>query len=389
MKYMRIGYICPNYYPDMAGGIEWYSLHITRELSNLGHEVHVFTQATKKADKPEDVIEGVRIHRLPSYGFFYRAKYWPGISKKMCKYKLDAVMSLDYAQTQTWQALRYCRKNNIPFSVLLYDIQSQKKPRAFYKQIPLDLFDRLFARRIFNKCTNIFIRTQAVIPWLKKQDIDLNKVHETPCGLTKDELTPGSPTDFYRRFGIRSQIILFLGRIRKQKGIFMLLDAFKNIQREIPDAKLVYIGPDDKDYDKLEFTTQLKEIIIKDNIKNVFILEPLYGQDKNDALAACDILVLPSSYEAFGQVFLQAMAQRKPSVGTNAGGVPFVIDNGVNGLLIEPWDQIALENALEKLLKNKNLRDNFGASGHIKAQNYFYPNLAKELEKVLFRQINY
>ena len=51
---MRIGYICPNYYPDMAGGIEWYSLYITRELAKLGHEVHVFTQATDKSEKIEE-----------------------------------------------------------------------------------------------------------------------------------------------------------------------------------------------------------------------------------------------------------------------------------------------------------------------------------------------
>lgn len=385
---MRIGYICPNYYPDMPGGIEWYSLHITQELAKLGHEVHVFTQTTNKANKTCEEIKGVTVHRIKSYGFFYRVKFWPRLTKILNKYKLDIIMSLDYAQTQSWQALRYCRQNNIPYSILLYDIQSQKKPRALIKQIPLDIFDKLFAKYLFKHATNIFIRTKAVLPWLKTQGVDFTKIHETPCGLTEEELQLGSPEDFYDNFKIKDNIILFLGRIRKQKGIFILLDAFKNIQTKFPNAKLIYIGPDDKDYDKLEFTSQLKEIINKEKIVNVHILGPLYGKDKNDALAACDMLVLPSSYEAFGQVFLQAMAQGKPSIGTDAGGVPFVIDHDHNGYLIKPWDQNNLEYYLDKLLQNKNLRNKLGENGRLKAQNYYYPNLAKKLEGVLIKQIN-
>lgn len=349
----------------------------------MGHEVHIFTQATKKASRREEKYQNVIIHRLSSYGFFYRVKYWPQITNELSKYNLDTVMSLDYAQTQTWQGLKYCRINNIPFSILLYDIQSQKKPRSWFKQIPLDIFDRFFARMILNKATNIFVRTRAVVPWLKKQGINLRKVHETPCGLTEEELTPGSPDDFYQKFGFKDNIILFLGRIRKQKGIFMLLDAFKNIQHIIPDAKLVYVGPDDQEYDKLEFTSQLKENIKRDSIQNVHILGPLYGKDKNDALAACDLLTLPSSYEAFGQVFLQAMAQGKPVIGTTPGGVPFVVDDQENGYLIEPWDQKALEKYLLKLLQNKKLREKFGENGRRKAQKYFYPHLAQRLEGYL------
>lgn len=380
---MRIGYICPNYYPDMAGGIEWYSLHITKELARRGHQVHVYTQLTKKSDKAQEIRDKVKIHRIKSYGFFYRVKFWPGLRSSLAKEKFDAVMSLDYAQSQTWKAARYCRQKNIPLAVLLYDIQSQKKPRAFIKQIFLDIFDKYFAVKILKKADKIFIRTRAVMPWLKKLSIPENKVWETPCGLTDEELEPGKAENFADKFSIKNNIILFLGRIRKQKGIFLLLDAFRNIKKKIPDAKLLYIGPDDKEYDGLEFSAQLKEKIKEYGLKDVHILSPIYGQLKNDALSACDVLALPSSYEAFGQVLLQAMAQGKPVIGTDAGGAPFVVDHKKNGFIIKPWDQEKLEHYLSLLLRNKKLSQAMGMRGREKAKQYRYSELVKKLEKLL------
>jgi glycosyltransferase involved in cell wall biosynthesis len=382
---MNIGYITPNFYPDMVGGIEWYSLNITRELARLGHEVHVFTQLTEKARGAEETKDNINIHRIKSYGFFYRVKFWPSLIKSLKKYKLDVIISLDYAQTQTWTAGRYCSKKNIPFTVLLYDIQSQKKPRVLYKQIFLDIFDKLFAKRILQRTDKILIRTKAVLPWLTRQGISKEKIFETPCGLTEEELQPGNRENFEAKYGFKGKVVMYMGRIRKQKGIFLLLRAFKNIEKQAPGAKLVYIGPDEKEYDGLEFSSQLKNKIAEYNFEDVHVLDPIYSRQKNDALSACDVLVLPSSYEAFGQVFLQAMAQGKPVIGTNAGGAPYVIDHEKDGFIIEPWNQKELEHYIVKLLKNKSLQKKMGAAGKEKVKLYRYSELATKLEKILRR----
>lgn len=380
---MNIGFITPHFYPDITGGIEWYSFYITSELARRGNKIYIFTQLSKKANQKEETINNLKILRLSSFGFFYRLKLWKGLSSALKKYHLDIIISLDYAQTQTWQAVFYARRHHLPICILLYDIQSQKKPRHPFKQFFLDLFDNFFAGFILRRANAIFIRTPAVKNWLIKHKIDLNKVKITPSGITDLECQKGNAKNFEKKFKIKKNIILFLGRIRKQKGIFLLQEAFQKIKKEVPDAKLVYIGPDEKEYDGLYFTPLLQKKIAQMRLTDVYLLGPLYGKIKNDAIAASSVLALPSSYEAFGQVFLQAFAQGKPVIGTWAGGVPFVVTHKKDGFLIKPWDKEKLAFYLIKLLKNKKLAYQMGQAGKEKVKNYQYKKLAEDLEKII------
>lgn len=380
---MKIGFIAPNFYPDMAGGIEWYSLNICKELVKLGAEVHVFTKFGVKSSRAYEEYCGIKIHRIKSYGFFYRVKIWPKLNQELKKANLDIIISLDYAMPQTWQALYFGKKNKIPVAILVYCIQSQRKPRHFAKQFFLEIFDRFVAKFLFKKTDKIFIRNKTILNWLKSHKISINKVSLAPSGIANIEICPGNKKEFLKKFSqlsSNSLIILYLGRIRKQKGIFFLLDAFYEIKKQFSNAVLLYVGPDEKEYDGLRFIPQLKEAIkIKKLKNNVFIFKPLYNQDKNNVIAACDILVLPSSYESFGQVFLQAFAQKKPVIGTNAGGVPYVVDHEKNGFLIDPWDKEKLVYYLSRLLKDKNLREKMGKMGYKKVKQYRYSDLAKNL----------
>jgi glycosyltransferase involved in cell wall biosynthesis len=362
----------------MIGGIEWYAFNITRKLATMGHDIHVFTQKTSKAKIDEEIIEKVKVHRIDSIGFFYRLKYWPTLKENLKKYDLDIIISFDYAQPQTWQAVDFGKENKIPSFILFYDIQSNKKPRQFIKQFFLDIFDNNFAGKILKKADLILTRTKDPHDWIESKGISPDKVKLAPPGITDEELMPGDPKNFEEKYKVKDDIILFLGRIRKQKGIFLLLDAFANIKKDIPTAKLVYIGTDDKESDGLKFTPKLKQAIKDKNIADVHILGPIFGKPKNDAIAACSILTLPSSLEAFGQVFVQAMAQGKPVVGTNTGGVPYVVDHKKEGFLMKPWDNKMLELYLLNLLKNEKLRKAMGSYGKKKAPQYSYSKLASK-----------
>lgn len=385
---MKIGFVVPNYYPDITGGIEWYAYHITHELSKLGHDIHVFTQLSKKANKRYEKINNINIHRLKSYGYFYRLKFLFNLNKELGKHKLNALIPFDYALPFSWQTLFFGKHNNIPVLTLLYDVQSQKKPRHFAKQFFLDIFDKYFAKYILKYSDRILLRTPAPKKWLGNLGVDLNKTRITPSGITSQELLPGNKENFKNKYKIKDNIILYLGRIRKQKGIFLLLDAFREVKKNIPNAKLVYVGTDDKEYDGLKFTPQLKKEIKEKNIKDVYILGPIFGSLKNDALAACSLLALPSSYEAFGQVYIQAMAQSKPVIGTNTGGVPYVIDHKKNGFLMKPWNKEKLVFYITKTLNEKQFAKDMGENGLEKASQYEYSKLAKSLENILKEVLN-
>jgi glycogen synthase len=84
---------------------------------------------------------------------------------------------------------------------------------------------------------------------------------------------------------------------------------------------------------------------------------------KNYLLSACDVLVAPSLYESFGIMYVEAMRAGKPVIGTKAGGIPEVVDDGVTGLLALPGDVGTLAAAMTRLGSDAELRQTFGRHG--------------------------
>ena len=81
-------------------------------------------------------------------------------------------------------------------------------------------------------------------------------------------------------------------------------------------------------------------------------------------LHGCEVFVLPSRSEPFGIVLVEAMACKKPIVATTAGGIPEIIENQKNGILVEPDNEKALAEALITVLKDENLRINIAVKGY-------------------------
>jgi len=376
---MKVAFVSPYFYPDMAGGMEWYSLHITQELVKQGVDVGVFTQKTSKKQKYFEIANAVKINRFDSLGFSHRLNIWFNFHKKLKEFNPDIITSLDYSRSYSWSALRFGLKNNIPTFIMVTDIISKKKPRSFFKQILLEIFDKFFAKIIFQNASKLLLRTKWTSKWIIEQGISKQKIAITPSGLTKEELSAGKAIDFEKKFGISKNIILFLGTIRKQKGAMLLLEAFEEVKKEVKEAKLVFVGPSKVKHEKKSFVPELIAMVKKNNIKNVYFLGPLFGQDKINALAACDVMAMPSSFENFGQTYSQAMAQSKPVIGTTGGGIPEIIHHNKNGFLIKPWNKADLIKKLVLLLRDKKLAKKLGKNGKETAEKYSYKILAKEL----------
>ena len=111
-----------------------------------------------------------------------------------------------------------------------------------------------------------------------------------------------------------------------------------------------------------------------------------------DALAACDVLVLPSVGEAFGIVYLEAWAYAKPVIGANIEAVASVIDHGVNGFLVDPRRPAELAARLRELVAQPGLAQSLGAAGRAKlARRFTMARIADVVEgtygRVLRRKI--
>ena len=168
--------------------------------------------------------------------------------------------------------------------------------------------------------------------------------------------------------------ILFVGRLEKRKGLNYLLRAYKRVKQEISDSRLIIVGPGTRLRHKCE-----KQIMLE-GIKDVVFVGHASYDELPRFYKSADIFCAPAtSWESFGIVLLEAMAVGKPVIASNIEGYASVVTHGVDGLLVPPKDEEMLAQALVSLLRDKSLREQMGAKGRLKAQNYSWEHVARRV----------
>ena len=167
--------------------------------------------------------------------------------------------------------------------------------------------------------------------------------------------------------------ILFLGRICVDKGVRELIDATKKLHEENENVRL-YIGGIYED-------GKLREEIEK-NSGFIEYLGWVSGEKKNRYLDECGIVALPSYYEGMPVLVIEGMLHGCCVVASNVGGIPDIIENEVDGLIIPAGDSDALRKAFERVMKDKDLADRLSCNGVKKAVEKY------SMEKLLNRLLD-
>jgi len=145
-------------------------------------------------------------------------------------------------------------------------------------------------------------------------------------------------------------VFLFVGRLVKDKGINELVESFQLLQNDHQNCTLLLVGPFEDHLDPLDERT--RENILNHNK----IITTGYQPDVRKYFALSDLLVFPSYREGFPNVVLQGGAMELPSIVTNINGCNEIIENEVNGIIIEKKNVTELYEAMKKLYENKDLR---------------------------------
>jgi glycosyltransferase involved in cell wall biosynthesis len=212
--------------------------------------------------------------------------------------------------------------------------------------------DSWIDRRLYQQADRILAHSQAESKVLQQMGIALMNIEVITHGV--DRQVGGSEERFRRHHGIAADapLVLFLGRKTRQKGVYRLLRAFHEVQRSIPDALLVLAGPTAEELDlDLEKTPC------------VLNLHQLSEAAKQDALAACTLLCVPSEGESFGLVYYEAWHYRKPVVALDLPCLRESIAAHSAGLLVQVEQPHALSEALLTLLNNPQLAAQMGQRG--------------------------
>lgn len=158
-------------------------------------------------------------------------------------------------------------------------------------------------------------------------------------------------------------LILFVGRLNRDKGLLDLARAFAELSRERDDIWLAVVGPDEAGIGN-EFEQSCGKAVSRVRRFN-------YTATPEHAMAAADVLVLPSYREGFGNVVIEAAACGVPAVASRIYGLTDAVDDNVTGLLYPPGDVVALRDCLQRLCVDSELRLKMGMAARARVKEYF------------------
>jgi glycosyltransferase involved in cell wall biosynthesis len=158
-------------------------------------------------------------------------------------------------------------------------------------------------------------------------------------------------------------VLLFVGRLNRDKGVDDLLRAFAEISGDQPDIRLLLVGPDEQAYDL--HIANLHEALRRRIHRVGFTAQPEHF------MAISDAICLPSYREGFGSVLIEAAAGGLPAVASRIYGISDAVVDGVTGILHEPGNVPEIVSAMVKLAENKPLRLKMGAAARVRAIECF------------------
>jgi glycogen(starch) synthase len=209
----------------------------------------------------------------------------------------------------------------------------------------------------------IIVQTQIEAHAIEQMGIARSRIVEVGVGIDPVSIEGGQADRFRGRYNVHGPIVVFIGRVMHDKGAMSLVRAMQQVWAAGTEVEVVIAGVPMPDFKRfLEHQPPQPHL---------HVLGPIDAADKRDLLAAADVLAMPSRAESFGIVYLEAWAYAKPVIGARAGGVPDVIEDGVDGWLIKFDDVANLAQRITQLILNPAEAKAMGMRGQLKLQQRY------------------
>ena len=215
------------------------------------------------------------------------------------------------------------------------------------------------------------------------------KICTVPPGVDLELFVPRDPQACRAALGLapNERVVLFVGRVDPIKGIDRLLEAVARVERRGVGVTVLFVGGDLDEYGQP--TVPLAQVVRESEQLGIADRFRFVGSQPQDRLplyyGAADVVAVPSRYESFGLVAVEAMACGVPVVASRAGGLTFTVEDGATGFLVPPDDPAELASALLQLLCNRRLRDQFAINARESAQRFAWPAVASAILHVYQR----
>ncbi|MGC8875161.1 MAG: glycosyltransferase family 4 protein [Chloroflexia bacterium] len=396
---MRVLHVIQGYYP-WVGGSQRFFQEISERLVTAGHSVtvvttdageleHFWSRGRRTVQPAEETIRGVQVLRFPVRrrlnGTFLFSVYrrlmaelsdlpWdttpllrrigrltprvPGLEEYLSHTDTafdlvnGANITLDFMLTP---ALSFARARRIPFVVTPFThlgAPGQRRVQRYYTM--------RHQREILLQADAVITQTALESELLARLGVAQEKLYCIGAGIEPASVQGGDGRRFRDRYGLEGPIVFYIGTLARDKGTVQLVEAMRRLWASGREAHLVLAGL------PLSSLRGWLERVAAAERGRLLWLGFIDEDEKRDLLAAGDIFCMPSCTDSFGIVYLEAWANGVPVIGARAGGVPAVIADGVDGLLVDFGDVAGLTHAIERLLDEPALRREMGLRGREK-----------------------
>ncbi|HEV2428429.1 MAG TPA: glycosyltransferase family 4 protein [Thermoplasmata archaeon] len=390
---MRIAELSTRY-PPGPGGVERHVQEIGRRFAQRGHSVGVFTSDLLREFPWErlpvnvprtETVDGVEIHRLPVRSLSGELHYpfLRGLGKAVRSWGPDLIHVHTYGTHQASVARRVGRATGIPLVLTAHYHPIWSIEGGWLRHRIRGFYDRRLAGRVLGAYRSIVVQSAEEERLLRVNGTPMPPVVRIPPGYTPLPPPPPGERPFASALGLGRPFALFVGRLASNKGLPTLLDSFRDLARDDPTASLVLVGADGGMRASLEARARSFGIAPRVHFTGFLADEALLSA----AFQEARIFLLPSAYEAFGLVLLEALAHGTPVIASRVGGIPEFVEDGKCGRLVEPSDAAALSRALRELWNDADSRQRFGEFGRTQvAPRFTWDRVADELLE-LFRSV--
>jgi glycosyltransferase involved in cell wall biosynthesis len=353
------------------GGVAAIVYNLGHEMERLGHHVtYIFL---------DDLIEpGSVSQRFSEVVFSYRlSRYIAQHKQEFSIVNLHAPAGLLYGIRRRWSGAA----SYPPYVMTLHGLEERrvhvmsreaKKGRAWNFSPRNCLWHRIYHQPRFQwsirTADGAHAYSRDVWSMLQlKYDMDSDRVAYIPNGVEPRFFTPREYRD---SDALR---LLYAGTWLDQRGIFYIRDALRNLAGRIPGLTMTFAG--------CGVPPEEIQRFFGNELANQVVVRPVVGSGQMQELyAAHDVFLFPSLMEGLPSVLLEAMATGMPVITTETCGMPDIVENGHNGILIPPANATSIEDAVLRLAKSRELRQQLGEAARETMKRYTWERAAQQLE---------
>ena len=380
-----------------TGGMNVYVRELARELSRMGAAVDVFTRSQNPAiPRVVRLAEHARVIHLPAGPQAPMARervhahldeFVDGVEA----WRLTDGVEYDLVHGNYWLSgvvgLALRARWGVPLVQMFHTLAALKNGAGVAAEREPAL--RLVEERRIVAAADRLVAANAIERngLVTACGADSARVAVIPCGVDTDLFTTGDPAAARAALGLDpGPLLLYVGRIAPIKGLETLLDAVGCLRSAGTPARLAVIGGEtDEPTDGHEADVRRRAARL--GLGDAVTFVGAQPQERlRDWYVASDVTVLPSYYESFGMVALEAMERARPVIAAEIGGLGELVEDGVTGLLVPPGEAEPLAEAIVRLAGDLELSARMGEAGRRRALEHFLQERCTARTEALYEE---